>query len=1329
MTPELKQRARALLAALEPLSEDERAAELARLRSSEPEVAAEVGNLLAVQDTAHRANLDSANAGIPGMADARDTPATSGDVREGTDGCDSPTAIADNRVRVNEVDHTRAAHAASGEDPDATPPDVPGCILGCGKENVRFGGMGVVYFGTDSALGRPVAVKVLRRRLSHDAVLVARFEAEARINAQLQHPGIVPVHQIGKLADGRSFYTMKRVKGDTLSDVLKRRASPSADLLGVLSQFRQVCEAMAYAHARNVLHRDLKPQNVMIGEYGEVLLMDWGLAKILGDDRRTDPREEPSSRIVNLGLGGSDREPTRGVLGTLPYMPPEQAAGLVEEIDKRSDVFGLGAILCTILTGKPPYIGVSDRFVERKALEANLDEAYHRLTECGADPEIVALTRKCLSPRREDRAADAREVAKGVAFYLAGVEERRRQAELERVEAEAETREQKKRRRVQLALATAIGLLVVGVGGFAWWEDKRATERGVEAKNRERDERERVNRNTAALTSLVGACEDALRADDVNRARAALDEADRRATEGGGEAVVDRLARCRGDLAILTDLDTIDTFRWTQVENKYPTNKILADRWRAAFRKFGIVPDSVSVDESARRVLDSLVKDRLLSALSMWLVLEPSAGVRAILGKADLDGYREGIRDAVLVGNKIDLVAMAGQAEALAQPPWFAAMLGEISAITKARRREVLEVALQGHSGNLTLLMSLGGSYPVNQAEGAEDRMRWFQAVVAAHPGNFAAHNNLGIALSDKGDWDGAIREHKAAIVLDPYNFFAHNNLGNDLVGKEDWDGAIAECKVAILINPRSSVPHLILGNALSGKGDLDWAIREYKKAIEIDPRFAYPHNGLGNALYNRGDVDGAIREFKAALSLDSKYTLAYNGLGVALDDKGDLAGAIHAFNTAIQLNPKYGAPHTGLGNLLYKKGDRNGAIGEYNTAIHLDPKRPSPYIGLGVALKDAGDVEGAIRAFNTAIQLNPKYALAHNNLGTALKAKGDLVGAIREYNTAIQLDPNYAAPHINLGHLFYARGDLDESIREFHAAIQLNPNLVNVHTNLGNSLKAKGDLDGAIHEFKAAIQLDAKYIPAHRNLGTVFALKGDWDRAIREYQTAIQLDPKISDLHNLLGNALANKGDLNGAILEYKSAIQLDPKDPLPHMGLGSVLKTKGDLDGEISAYRQAVRLKIRFAPTYTNLASHLAKHGETFAALQTLRDGLQVDPRFIEKFRYNLACYASLVAYGQAKDAPLHVDRSGLRLESLGWLTAELTLARKLSDIDRNKPAIHKIMLHWLADTDLDSVRAVENLPADERESWAKFWSDVRKLRDETAPRPVAPLPRLVK
>src|SRR5436305_11921046 len=150
-------------------------------------------------------------------------------------------------------------------------------------------------------------------------------------------------------------------------------------------------------------------------------------------------------------------------------MPPEQAVGAVDQIDERSDVFGLGAILCAVLTGRPPYVGADFESTRQLAARAKLGDAFTRLDACGADPGLVEMCKRCLAAEKADRPADAGEVARAVADLRAAAEERARRAEVDRARAEAEAREQRKRRRVQLALAAALGLLLVGGGAFAWY--------------------------------------------------------------------------------------------------------------------------------------------------------------------------------------------------------------------------------------------------------------------------------------------------------------------------------------------------------------------------------------------------------------------------------------------------------------------------------------------------------------------------------------------------------------------------------------------------------------------------------------------------------------------------------------------------------------------------------------------------------------------------------------------------------------------------------------------------------------------------------------------
>ncbi len=242
--------------------------------------------------------------------------------------------------------------------------------------------------------------------------LIRRFVEEAQIGGQLQHPGVVPIYDIGTFADRRPFFTMKLVKGQTLAYLLQGRADPADGLSRFLSIFEQVCQTMAYAHTRGVIHRDLKPSNVMVGGFGEVQVMDWGLAKVLprgGVADEEQPQPPPGISVIQTVGTGSDADASTAgsVLGTPSYMAPEQARGEIDLVDERADVFGLGAILGEVLTGQPAFTGRTSGEVTRKSARGELAEAFERLDSCGAEPELIALARKCLASEREDRPRSA----------------------------------------------------------------------------------------------------------------------------------------------------------------------------------------------------------------------------------------------------------------------------------------------------------------------------------------------------------------------------------------------------------------------------------------------------------------------------------------------------------------------------------------------------------------------------------------------------------------------------------------------------------------------------------------------------------------------------------------------------------------------------------------------------------------------------------------------------------------------------------------------------------------------------------------------------------
>jgi serine/threonine-protein kinase len=1135
--------------------------------------------------------------------------------------------------------------------------------------------MGVVYRVFDADLQRRLAVKVLQAKHRGRPDLENRFLEEAQLTGQLQHPGIAPVHQVGRLADGRPFFAMKLIQGRTLAALVHERRAVTDGRTEWLAVFAQVCQAVAYAHSRGVLHRDLKPANVMVGAFGEVQVMDWGLAKILGREGDGPPpaaplEPHPIATVRTQAAGWSTQ--TGSVLGTAAYMAPEQASGEVDQLDERCDVFGLGGILCVLLTGAPPYAGPVAE-VGTQARRAELADVYARLDGCGADAELVALAKACLARERADRPRDAGAVAAAVAAYQVGVADRLRRAELERSAAAVRAGEEGKRRRLRQALGAAVLVVVLGAGGVGGWfvQERAQTREGVAA--------------------LLGQARDHQEHYRWGEARAALTQAASRLGGRGSADLAERVRQAQADLDWVVRLDAIRLNQATVVAGRFSFAQ--ADRdYEVVFREARLAELQDDTERVAARVKASAVRGALVAALDDWALCVTDESRRGwlfdVARAADPDAWRDRVRDPAAWRNQAALADLARTVPVAEQSVQLLVALGRRLQATGGDATAFLARVHRVHPADFWANIELGNS--LSKREPGE-AVGYYRAALALRPGAVAVFNNLGVALYAQGRLDEAIDHYQQALLIDLKLAPAHCGLGAALKAQGRLDEAIDHYQQALLIDLKLAPAHYNLGIALNAKGRLDEAIDHYRQALHIDPRDAQVHTNLGKALYDKGRRDEAIYHFQQALHIDPKHAKAHYNLGLALYDRGRRDDAIDHFQQALRLDPKYTDAHNNLGNALKAQGRLDEAIDHYRQALHIDPK----------------------------------LAPAHNNLGNALRAKGQLDEAIDHFQQALHIDPKHAKAHNNLGLALYDRGRRDEAIDHYQQALRIDPKHASAHHNLGVALAAQGRLDEAIDHFQHALHIGPRDAQAHYNLGLALAAQGRLDEAIDHFQQALHIAPRHAQAHGALCEALLAQGRFLDARDATRRGLDLLPQGYPQRAHVTRQLQRCERLlalEGRLPAVLQGqdqpanVAERLEFADLCTIKKQYAA-------AVRFYAEAFAVDPKLAEAsgvgWRYNAACAAALAAAGKGEEAAQldAKERSRLRQQALDWLRAELAgWTKTAQEPPPARAAVRQTLDHWRIDADLAGVReaeALRRLPNAERRAWQQLWGDVDRLR----------------
>ncbi len=689
------------------------------------------------------------------------------------------------------------------------------------------GGIGRVLRAMDAHIGREVAIKELlpqftssgsRDPVTRKSQTELRFLTEARITGNLEHPGVVPVYELGQRADGTLYYVMKLVRGQTLLDALKGR-----DLQGRLSllpRFIDVCNAIAFAHSHGVIHRDLKPENIMLGQFGETLVLDWGLAKI------KDQKDLRGGDIAGFIARLRDRDTgatAMGVpMGTPQYMPPEQALGDVANIDERSDVYTLGAILYEILTGRPPYQERTPMQTILAVLEKPVVPPQE--IEPEVPPELAAIAMRALSRDKLSRYATASELVEEVLCFQQG-----RLVRSYRYTPRELIARWVARHRLALLLAA---LVLVAVGG-AWWYRGWADERRMM-----RREKQRQEAVLARVNQMV---------EDVGRGP--------------------RGARW---------LD-VYTFKLIGLKERVVEKRLIellehpsSDVRRLAARALGGMNSARAVDTMLARLNEKAETDEnvLIEIINALGIIGDARANDAILATRRRFGQYSALWNQTSLAFKM-----------IPQPPQAGGKTAEDyhqlgkSLENKEKFEEARQAYLQALEKDPDLAkthINLGVLYKrLRMYDKAEFHL---SRAVEIDPGLYGGYNNRGLLYTEMGKFEKALADYNKALQLKPDFASAWNNLGNLHVQMGDYRAAREDFEKASRLQPKN--PRYLENMAEVAMYMQDFSQSEtlYRKALEVDAHFLPLRVGLIRLYYIQKRLADALVEANAALDLDPGY-------------------------------------------------------------------------------------------------------------------------------------------------------------------------------------------------------------------------------------------------------------------------------------------------------------------------------------------------------------------------------------------------------------------------------------------------------------------------
>lgn len=901
------------------------------------------------------------------------------------------------------------------------------------------GGLGRVWLARDNDLNREVALKELKPEQAIHVQACRRFLKEAQVTGQLEHPNIVPVYELAsRPQDNQPFYTMRFIRGETLRNAIAKyheaRNEGKSDPLALptlLQAFINVCQALAYAHSRGVIHRDLKPDNVVLGDFGEVIVLDWGLAK------RVD---RPDDAYPSLVIGEEARaEATRmgQFLGTPAYMAPEQAEGRLDLIDARTDIYGLGAILYEILAGGPPHQGQTIH--ELLFRIATGETPRTRVANPSVPAALDAICAKSMAKQRADRYAKAIELAEDVKRWLAD----------EPVSAYRESPLKKARRwaRKHRSAVTAATIVLLAVGGLA-----ASVTIASEI---------RLRRIRYEAEMLVEAGDNDLLRNDPESAAVALSTALGRI---GAEPRLVRLSSRAKELLAKANLRLDEQRRWRRDRARFEefvTHYDDALFHGTLFTGFG---ESLRRSQTAaRRALGVFgVEEEGSKPLELSTVkLDDRERARVIAGCYNLLIILA--RDDILSEN----LGPNPNAKRTAPSPKALRLLDRAESLIPGSTAGRL---WRGDSSSVT---PPGKPNPIPPGNGD----------LAASVNHFLS----GLKRYDAQDFKQAGIEFDAALQVSSDDYWAQYFLALCHIKLQHWGEAKSALNACIGRKAGTPWAYMLRGYVAGELLDFPAAEADFARALVLDPNGYGTYVNRGATRIRQGKIPEAVSDLRHAIALEPRQYLAYTNLARAFALQKRWDDALSQIDQAIRLEPRLALLHRNRARILLAKNAVEAADKEYKAALQLE----SPNAPFALLLRAESNLEhkqyrDAVRFFDRYEAVASPEAQFYQGRGLAHAKLNEYADAVLDYSRALLMEPNTNV-HVRRGWAYLLH---PESLakREFEQAIDLNTDNLEAHAGLGFVLARSGSYREGVEEAKKVLAADIQDWEMLHNVACIFA-------------------------------------------------------------------------------------------------------------------------------------------------------------------------------------------------------------------------------------------------